>query len=108
MPIGRNEIKWSIVIAKHKLLPQLTTPDWGPMKKSLIADTFANLSNPSAWPSFFAEAFASTLQQEVMARGSIVPDLLDEVETYARADSTKTWEDLEEYIRDNCRDLTLG
>jgi hypothetical protein len=108
MAIASKDIKWAIVIARFKLMPQATKPDWAPMRDQRIADTFRNLSNPADWPGFFAEAFAATLQQEIMARGSFVPDLIAAVERFAGDGSKTTWAELEQHIDARVRDLQVG
>lgn len=116
MALRFSEVRWVIVMALWRIAPSASAgkgkdkavAKWSELADARMADTFQQFANPDGWDSFFAEAFGTALQQEVMARGSYVPDLVETVVTFADADSTETWAELEAHVQAKARVLSVA
>ncbi len=122
MPLQFTDVRWVIVMALWRIAPSAgatpaapgagsATPPvikkWKELKPMAMSKTFAEFANPTGWDSFFSEAFATALQQEIISRGSYVPELVTTVTDFSDADSSETWGQLEDHINARARVLSF-
>ena len=95
MAVNPAHIGKILFIGMFKVLSQ-ANPDWEEIKDKPIKDMFKKIRNPTSWPSFFADAVGTSIQQEFILRGTYCPKLEATLKSYSN--SGKTWTELEAYV----------
>ena len=105
MPFDESSIKVVIITALFKVLRMKAPLKWDDLKGKEMHLMFDTLSEPNGWPSFFAEAVATTLQNEIIRRSGFVPDLEDEFVKRSLSTAHDKWIDLYVFIKNNVKQL---
>jgi len=100
MAIAAGKVKRVICAGIFKVLYHRNLV-WKDIEDEDITVLFTSVTNPTSWPTFFLEAVATAIQQELVIRGSFCPNLESTFIQY-EADSN-TWTDLESFIQSNVR-----
>ena len=105
MPVPASQVKKVICTGVFKVLYHQNLK-WSVIKDQDISVLFQSVSNPTTWPTFFTEAVGSAIQQELVLRGSYCPNLEKTVVDYEK--DTKTWTDLETFVKANVRNSQVS
>ena len=100
MPVYASQVKKTICVGIFKVL-YYNNLKWNDLRHQEISLLFQGVANPTSWSTFFVEAIATAIQQELVMRGSFCPGLEKKLVEYES--DTKTWEDLETFIKANVR-----
>ena len=100
MAIPASQVKRAICTGIFKVLYHRNLI-WNDIKGEDISTLFASVANPTTWPSFFVEAVGTSIQQELVLRGSYCPGLEQKLIDYDGG--SETWEDLDMFIQGRVR-----
>jgi len=100
MAIHPNKSGRIIYTGVYKVMNQ-ATPRWKVLKAQPLQEFFESVANPTSWPTFFRDAVATAIQQELIMHQSYCPGLEDEFKDIH--DSGRTWGDLEAFIKSRVR-----
>lgn len=96
MAVARGEVAKFTFVGVFKVFNQ-ANPHWDDIKDQAVSELFGKVKNPTSWPSFFAEAVGTSIQQEFILHGSYCPGL--EKMLVAAAKATDTWNEFVSWIQ---------
>ncbi len=105
MSVRASHIKRVIATGVFKVLYHRNLR-WSTIRDQPMTLLFDSVANPTTWPTFFTEAVASAIQQELVLRGSYCPEL--EKELVEMEKQGKKWSELEEFIKANVRNTQVN
>jgi len=104
MAIHPNQAGRMIFTGIFKVLNQ-ASPRWTTIKPQPVRDVFVGVANPTSWPTFFRDAVATSIQQELILHGSYCPGLEDELKRLH--DSDLPWSELEAFVKSRVRNIKV-
>lgn len=104
MPVFGNQVGKVIFTGIFKVLNQ-ASPKWTVIKDQQISTLFDGTANPTNWKDFFIEAVGTSIQNEMIMRGSYCEDLEETLKEFK--DDGSTWRDLESHIMANKENVTV-
>jgi hypothetical protein len=100
MAIPAAQVKRAICTGLFKVLYHRNLV-WNDIKGEDISTLFQSVANPTSWPTFFVEAVGTSIQQELVLRGSYCPQLEQTLVQYDQGN--QTWDNLDTFIQTNVR-----
>jgi hypothetical protein len=100
MAIHPNKAGRIIFTGIFKVMNQVA-PKWNKIKDQSVKEFFDGVANPTSWKTFFLDAVATSIQQELILNRSYCPGL--ETKLKELYDGDKPWRELEEYVQSRVR-----